>query len=273
VPVDQLRARIEEITPSSTPQGRAQRVCSHLTAGEPDSVAELAVADPDGTTRDVRLTRTVRGPVHPVSRQPVVAELPNRIGYVDLGRLAPREVAAAFAAIAGTRAVVFDLRRYPRSTGMLVAARLADRPVVGARMRCPLPTGPLDDSSPWWHNTVRDSHIEQIVHPIRPRYTGTVAALIDAGTISQGEHTALFLEAAGSATFVGSPTNGTNGNVASVELGDGLTALYSGLDVRHGDGRQLQRVGVIPEVPARPTRQGLAAGIDEVLEAALRQLT
>jgi hypothetical protein len=47
---------------------------------------------------------------------------------------------------------------------------------------------------------------------------------------------------------------------------------FSGHSVRHADGRQLQRVGLQPHLPARPTIAGLRAGRDEVLERALGYL-
>ena len=40
--------------------------------------------------------------------------------------------------------------------------------------------------------------------------------------------------------------------------------------MRHADGRQLQRVGLQPQVPVSPTIAGIRAGRDEVLEAALK---
>ncbi len=43
-------------------------------------------------------------------------------------------------------------------------------------------------------------------------------------------------------------------------------------DVRHADGRQLQRVGLRPDVPVQPTIAGVRAGRDEVLDAALAYL-
>ncbi|HEY3123857.1 MAG TPA: hypothetical protein VGK70_07305 [Thermoanaerobaculia bacterium] len=41
------------------------------------------------------------------------------------------------------------------------------------------------------------------------------------------------------------------------------------MDVRHADGRQLQRLGIRPDIRVEPTPGGLAAGKDEVLDRAL----
>jgi C-terminal processing protease CtpA/Prc len=48
--------------------------------------------------------------------------------------------------------------------------------------------------------------------------------------------------------------------------------LFTGHDVRHADGRQLQRVGLQPHVLVAPTIAGLRSGRDEVLERALEFL-
>jgi C-terminal processing protease CtpA/Prc len=51
-----------------------------------------------------------------------------------------------------------------------------------------------------------------------------------------------------------------------------MRVTFSGLDVRHADGRQLQRIGLIPDVPVAPTLAGIRAGQDEVLERAIQYL-
>lgn len=48
--------------------------------------------------------------------------------------------------------------------------------------------------------------------------------------------------------------------------------IFTGHDVRHADGRQLQRVGLTPDVEVAPTRRGLHEGRDEVLERAVQVL-
>jgi C-terminal processing protease CtpA/Prc len=104
------------------------------------------------------------------------------------------------------------------------------------------------------------------------RYAGKVVMLINEEAISQSEHTCLFVEAATDVTFVGSPTNGANGDVTSVGLPGGLFVNFTGHDVRHGDGRQLQRVGIQPHIKAEPTIKGIREGKDEVLESAIEFL-
>lgn len=93
--------------------------------------------------------------------------------------------------------------------------------------------------------------------------------LIDERTISQAEHTGLFFEAANGTKFVGTPTSGANGDVTSFSVPGGIRITMTGHEVRHADGRQLQRIGLEPHVRVAPTIAGIAAGRDEVLERAV----
>ena len=47
---------------------------------------------------------------------------------------------------------------------------------------------------------------------------------------------------------------------------------FTGHDVRHVDGRQLQRIGIAPHVEVRPTIGGIRSGKDEVLDRVLQYL-
>jgi C-terminal processing protease CtpA/Prc len=87
--------------------------------------------------------------------------------------------------------------------------------------------------------------------------------------MSQAEHTGLFFEAANGTKFIGSQTAGANGDVTNLSLPGGIYVSFSGHDVRHADGRQLQRVGLVADVEVKPTIEGIRAGRDEVLDRAL----
>jgi len=110
----------------------------------------------------------------------------------------------------------------------------------------------------------------QAIPPISKwRYRGKTAMLIDERAMSQSEHSGLFYEAANGTEFVGSPTAGANGDVTAFTVPGGIRITFSGHDVRHADGRQLQRVGLKPDVEVRPTIAGIRSGRDEVLERAI----
>lgn len=47
---------------------------------------------------------------------------------------------------------------------------------------------------------------------------------------------------------------------------------FTGHDVRHADGRQLQRKGLVPDVEIAPTIQSVREGKDVVLDRAVQYL-
>jgi len=105
------------------------------------------------------------------------------------------------------------------------------------------------------------------------RYAGKTAMLIDERAISQSEHSGLFYKTANDTVFIGSPTTGANGDVTWFAAPGGIRINFSGHDVRWPDGRQLQRVGLKPDVEVLPTIAGIRAGRDEVLEKAVAYLS
>ena len=65
---------------------------------------------------------------------------------------------------------------------------------------------------------------------------------------------------------------GCNGDVTFMVLPGNLVVSFTGHNVRHADGRQLQRLGIQPTIRVAPTIQGVAARRDEVLETAVKYL-
>ena len=118
----------------------------------------------------------------------------------------------------------------------------------------------------------RLSFLQQLPPTTSAVYARPTVLLIDERAISQSEHSGLFFKAANGTTFVGSPTTGANGDVTSLILPGGLQVRFTGHDVRWPDGRQLQRIGLVPDIEVKPTIAGIRAGRDEVLEADIRQI-
>jgi C-terminal processing protease CtpA/Prc len=196
--------------------------------------------------------------------------LPGNVGYADLDRLPIALVDSMFELFRNTRAIIFDMRGYPQGTAWPIAPRLTDRAaVVAARFQGPVAT-PRETSDPDVVNQQMTLRSDQRLSPTTKwRYHGRTVMLIDERTISQAEHSGLLFEAANGTKFVGSPTAGSNGDVTTFMVPGGISISFSGHDVRHADGRQLQRVGLRPDVRVQPTIAGIRAGRDEVLDAAL----
>ena len=97
--------------------------------------------------------------------------------------------------------------------------------------------------------------------------------LVDETSQSQSEYTAMALRAGPRAKVLGSTAAGADGNVSPIPLPGGLQGMLSGLGVFHPDQRPTQRIGIVPDIVVTPTRAGLRAGRDEMLDAAMREIT
>ncbi|HVE91892.1 MAG TPA: S41 family peptidase [Actinomycetota bacterium] len=259
------RDHLVQIMSASTPQGLTMSTDRTLLRGPEDTPCRLRVRR-GAETLDVSIPRSLDY-FDPQDDSPVWRVLSEGVAYVDLLRLEPHQVDEALAAIAGTPGVVFDVRGYPRGALWPLESRLAREPVVAAKFRRPELRGPSETYA------VELSFDQMSApDPDGPEYRGRVVALIDERAISHAEHTCLFLEAAAGAKFVGSPTTGANGDVTSVLLPGGVSFGMTGHDVRHGDGRQLQRVGILPDLEVYPTVEGIRDGRDEVLQAGVQFL-
>jgi C-terminal processing protease CtpA/Prc len=71
------------------------------------------------------------------------------------------------------------------------------------------------------------------------------------------------------ATVIGSTTAGADGNVSSIRLPGGISTMISGIGVYYPDGRETQRIGIVPDIEVKPTIEGIKNGKDEVLEKAI----
>jgi len=263
------RARIAKFVAYSTPQALDAALATRLLNGAEGSQARLLVRDRREQTREIVIPRraSFASMLQYPRGGPILRMLRDNVGYADLSRLTPAMVDSMFDMFKNAKAIILDDRGYPQGTAWSIAPRLTDKKkVLAARFQRPLLTSP--DTSE--HTTY--AFVQYLPETSKWRYHGRTVVLVDERTISQAEHTVLFLEAANKTTVVGSPTMGANGDVTNVALPGGMYAFFTGHDVRHSDGRQLQRVGIQPDVVVRPTIAGIRARRDEVLEKALEIL-
>ena len=265
-PVAKRMERIGKYLAASTPHAHKHAIVNRMLNGEEGSTCKLTIRGSDDKEKDVELPRRAtffrRSPA--TSRE-VFEILPDNLGYVDLTRLEPapgRSHAGEAERHKGHRV------RYARlpARGLLAARPPAQRQ---KRQICRgVPAAP--GRRPRRSGSGNFSFLQPIDATDKWKYKGKTVMLIDERAISQSEHTGLFLEAASGVTFVGSHTQGANGDVTDLFLPGGLRVTFTGHDVRHADGRQLQRVGLVPHVEVKPTIKGIREGKDEVLDRAIK---
>src|SRR4030095_15226038 len=144
--------------------------------------------------------------------------------------------------------------------------RITDKPVQSTIWEYPVASLPDKLAK-----ATRESFIWIDPHPA-DRYTRPIVVLIDDRAQSAAEGFCMFLRNARRATFVGSTTAGTNGNITRINLPGGGSMSVTGMRGKFGDGSRFQNIGIVPDVKVEPTIRGIRAGRDEVLERGLEVL-
>ena len=184
----------------------------------------------------------------------------GNIGYVNLGELEKEDVSKMMDSLLSTKAIIFDIRNYPKGTMYLISNYLNKEPVEFVKFTKP------DLSYPGrfiWTKPMSCGEKNE------KEYKGKVVLLVNEQTQSHAEFTAMCLQTANNVTTIGSQTSGADGNVSRVELVGGFKTMITGIGVYYPDGRETQRIGIVPNIEIKPTINGIRKGKDEVLEKAI----
>lgn len=194
---------------------------------------------------------------------PTFRLLSPEIAYLKLSSVKAADVPNYIERARSTHGLIVDLRNYPSDFVVYaLGSCLVSKPIPFAEFSI------ADLSNP---GAFRIGHVESL-EPAQPHYDGKVVVLVNAVTQSQAEYTTMALQAAPQTVVVGSTTAGADGNVSQIPLPGGLHTMISGLGVFYPNGASAQRVGVRVDLSTQPTITGVAAGHDELLEKAIRQI-
>lgn len=100
-------------------------------------------------------------------------------------------------------------------------------------------------------------------------YKGKIVIIVNEQTQSSAEYHCMAFRVAPKATVIGNTTAGADGNVSYFYLPGGISTRITGIGVYYPDGRETQRVGIVPDIEVKPTIKGIRDGRDELLEKAI----
>jgi Peptidase family S41 len=100
-------------------------------------------------------------------------------------------------------------------------------------------------------------------------YKGKVVVLLNEISQSSAEFHAMAYRVHPNVTVIGSTTAGADGNVSQISLPGGIRTGISGIGVYYPDGKETQRIGIVPDIEVKPTIAGIKSGRDELLEKAI----
>lgn len=207
------------------------------------------------------------------TERPLVEMLSREIGYIKLFSIPFAKEKFLDSILLSweksSEGIIIDLRGYPQLNYRVLLSKFLQHPTQGAIYSIPYIT-PRQSFTNNLLSIVEDKKMLQDQAQIEPHptihYTKPIVALISEDLQSQAEDFCIFLKNAHRCTFVGTPTTGANGTIASIFLPGGKKILFTGEEVRYPDGTPFQRIGILPDVKASPTVSGIRAGRDEILE-------
>ncbi|MEN2414303.1 S41 family peptidase [Flavobacterium mesophilum] len=185
--------------------------------------------------------------------------LDNNIGYVDMGILKSNNVPDMIEKLKDTKAIVFDLRNYPKGTIDDIANFISPKENKFAIYTVPDLNHP--GRYKWGDGTSCGTENKD-------HYKGKVVVLVNEETQSHAEWSAMAFRSTGNATIIGSQTSGADGNISVFDF-EGFRTLFSGIGVYYPNKGETQRVGIVPDIEVKPTIKGIQEGRDEVLDQAL----
>jgi C-terminal processing protease CtpA/Prc len=186
-------------------------------------------------------------------------------GFIDMASLSAADVETIRETFTGLPGIVIDLRGYPSED---IIYEMAEFLVPEPTVFCLVSESDINNPGTFF--------MAESLYAGgggSSSYSGPVALLVDEGSISSSEFHAMAWGQAPNCMVFGSATNGADGNLNRFTLPGGISTGFSGIGIYNPDGSETQRVGIQPDFPVLPTVDGLQAGNDEVLAAAVAWLS
>jgi C-terminal processing protease CtpA/Prc len=138
--------------------------------------------------------------------------------------------------------------------------------VTRAQFLLPVIPAPDREQTTYVHNG------EWKIAPETPFLAAPKVFLTDAHAIGYAESCLEIVRSLKLGEIVGTPTAGSDGTVNRFTLPGDFTVLFTGAKVVDHEGNPYHGVGIKPTVAVAPTRAGIAAGHDELLDKAVQLL-
>ena len=271
--VSDLRKDLWKFATGSNKLGRHHSINWRLLAGK-RSQCELVIRRGEETLT-VEVKRHDREAISNANLKqvdPPWTVIEKDIGHVDMADFKKEHIHDAMKAFRETRGIIFDMRCYPEFILYDLLPYLSPKAKPFAKFTQPdiLRPGIFTATQPIEIGPKQG--LLSLFASAPDAYPGKIVILVDETTISRAEFVTMALQTAPHATVIGSQTAGADGNVSQIVLPGGMWTSFSGIGVFYPDGRETQRVGIVPDIEIRSTVRGIQRGEDEILTRAVRFL-
>jgi hypothetical protein len=270
-PVKDLRDSLAQVTSGATPQFKRWRLEEEILRCEdyePRTIRARSFAKNDEVVQVSLRPLDPSGEAPRPARPEPIAELEPGIWYVDASRFDTWEFRRALPQLTEAKGIVFDFREGASALNYTALLQHLSRGLMtGPQHHIPIVRFPDGRRLDYLRSN------EWEIVPANPYLSAKKVFLTGGGSVGIAETCLEVVEGNHLGTFVGEPTAGTSGDQSTVTLPGGYSMSWTGARVLKQDAARFHGVGILPSVPARPTRQGLAEGRDEIIETAVKTLT
>jgi C-terminal processing protease CtpA/Prc len=191
----------------------------------------------------------------------------NNVGYIYLGSIKAKQFPTIFEEFKQTKGIILDLRNYPQ---LLTDEQLKFGEYL---MPKPIPFVKFSNTQVGCPGKYRFEKPLKVGIERTDYYKGKIVILVNENTISRAELFAMLLKQAPKAIIMGSQTAGADGSIVNFPLLGGFEVVITGKGTYYPDGKETQRIGIVPDIEVKPTIKGIKDGRDEVLDRAIEYIS
>ena len=187
------------------------------------------------------------------------------IAYINNGSLKRQYITAIWKELENTKGLIIDIRNYPSDFPIYdLSSYLMPRSTPFVKFT----NGNIENPGLFTFTNSLNAGKEKSDY-----YKGKVVILINEISQSSAEFHAMAYRVNPNATVIGSTTAGADGNVSPFYLPGGIRTMISGIGVYYPNGKETQRIGIVPDIELKPTIQGIREGRDELMDKAMEVIT
>jgi hypothetical protein len=191
-------------------------------------------------------------------------KLPNNVAYIFPGNIKNNYLPEIMPGVLNSKGLIIDMRCYPSD---FIVFSFSEYLLPELKSFVKISNGSIE--MPGLFTFTRKNEVGK---SNADYYKGKVIILVNETTQSQAEYTTMALRLAPKAVVIGSTTAGADGNLSPFYLPGNIRTAISGIGIYYPDGKETQRVGIVPDIEVKPTIKGIQEGRDELLEKAIKTI-
>ena len=269
-PIDEIRNELRKYCGCSTSLSVEREISNGIFMSyfaPRENNYSITISDSANTIRTVTISNeTAKGAFVSLGVLDSITRLiSDSIGYINLSSMNRKDIRRAIKHFQNTSALIFDLRDNSNASLLPIGMRLPRRKggVFANYYACKF-------KYPGSFKFSKQKDMYLGLRTFHKKYKGNVIFLINENVQSTYEWQLMSLQSDYRITLIGNNTSGTDGASPSFLIQNNILTFFSGDGVFYPDGKQVQRIGIKPDICAVQTIKGIREGRDDVLDRAVK---